>query len=44
MLILYIEEKKANSGESPVISADTNLRVCDDLILPLFISPFSLSI
>lgn len=44
MFIIYIEEQKANSGESPVISADTNLRVCDDLINSLFISPFSFSI
>ncbi len=44
MFIIYIEEQKANSGESPVISADTNHKVCDGLIFSLFISPFSLSV
>ena len=44
MLMFFIEEKKANSGESPVISADTNHKVCGGLILPLSVLPVSLSI
>jgi hypothetical protein len=44
MLIIYIE-KKANSGESPVISADTDYTVCGDPILSsAMIQPYSLSI
>ncbi|MEI7541953.1 MAG: hypothetical protein WCJ94_01720 [bacterium] len=42
MLIIYLD-KKANSGESPVISADTNQMVCDDLISSLFILPDCIS-